>query len=150
LVAQFPKSFEVSEARDHLTELEKAHPDLPQTMASFKPEPTATAIPPDAQPPSAVEKPTPTEEAPAEEEAQVSKPFHVQIGVFSKMANVTKAQKQVKAAGYRAFVVTVQAKGVPYPVYKVRVGNFADRGEAQKLADLMRRKTGEKAIVVED
>lgn len=151
LVDQFPKSFEVTEARDHLTELEKSHPDLPQTMASYKPKPTDTPIPPAPQPKTVVEvKLMPNTEAPDEEEAQVSKPFHVQIGVFSQLVNVTKARKQVKEAGYRAYVVTVQAKGVPYPVYKVRVGNFADKAGAQKLADLMRRKTHEKAIVVED
>jgi cell division protein FtsN len=78
------------------------------------------------------------------------KPFHVQVGVYSKKANVTKAQKAIHKAGYSSYVVTAKQEGVPYTYYKVRVGNYADRTSAEKVAKILVKKTREKAIVIED
>jgi tol-pal system protein YbgF len=150
LLEKFPKSLEVSEAKDRMLELEKSHPDLPQTMTALKATSTATPVPVVAQPVTAEVQPTAEAEVSVEEQPEVSKPFHVQVGVFSKKFYVEKAQKEVKRAGYRPYVVLVKAKDVPYPMYKVRVGKFTDKASAQRLANELTRKLKEKAIVVED
>ena len=159
LVTDYSKSFEVSEAKDHMRDLEAAHSDLSQTMAALKVEPTVTPLSQGfgGQAPTPVETPaiaqaavptaTPEIERNMEE---VSQPFHVQVGVFSKKVYVEKAQKGVKKAGYQSYVVTVKAKDMPYPLYKVRVGNFVDKASAQRVANELTKKLKEKALVVED
>jgi len=142
LVSDYPKSLEVADARDQMQALEKEHPDLPRTVEA-EPTPTPEAAPParpTATPPAAVE----------EQEDEPSKPFHVQVGVYSKKLNVDKARKAVRKAGYVPYVVTARQEGVPYTFYKVRVGSFADRASAEKVARELARKTREKAIVVEE
>lgn len=142
LLSDYPKSLEVADARDQMQALEKEHPDLPRTVEAES-TPTPEAAPPaqpTATPPAAVEA----------EEDQPSKPFHVQVGVYSKKLNVDKARKAVQKAGYVPYVVTARQEGVPYTYYKVRVGSFADRASAEKVARELARKTREKAIVVEE
>jgi hypothetical protein len=56
----------------------------------------------------------------------------------------------IKKAGYSSYVVADQQEGVPYTYYKVRVGHFADRVSAEKVAKELVRKTKEKAIVIEN
>jgi tetratricopeptide (TPR) repeat protein len=150
LVETFPKSMEVSEAKDHMRDLEKAHLDLPQVMASVKEEPTSTPVAAETPSTTVAVMATPTPEVAVQEVEAVSKPFHVQVGVFSKKLYVDKARQGVKKAGYKSYVVTVKAKDMPYPMYKVRVGNFEDKDSAQKLANVLTQKLKEKAIVVED
>lgn len=149
LIQQYPQAFEVPEARDRLQELEKQHADLPhapEAEASAPPKPTPTTVVVSTQPaPTAV-----PEEETVDEPNAISKPFHVQIGVYSKKFYVDKAQKNVRKAGYKSYVVTVKAGDMPYPMYKVRVGNFTDKASAQKFANELTRKLKEKAIVVED
>lgn len=146
LIQQYPQAFEVSEARGRLQELEKQHADLPRAPEAQAPEPTPTTAIVSVQPtPTAV-----PEEEMVDMPNTISKPFHVQIGVYSKKFYVDKARKIVKKAGYKSYVVTVRAKDMPYPMYKVRVGNFADKASAQKLANELTKKLKEKAIVVED
>ena len=149
LVTDYSRSFEVSEARDHMRDLEAAHPDLPQTYAALKEQPTATPLPVETPVTRQAAVPTATPETETSMD-EASKPFHVQVGVFSKKLYVDKARKGVKKAGYKSYVVTVKAKDMPYPMYKVRVGNFADKASAQKLANELTKKLKEKAIVVED
>lgn len=141
LVDDYPKSLEVAEAKERMKALETEYPDLPRTVDA-EPTPTPEAplrIQPTATPPAA-----------AVEADEPLKPFHVQVGVYSKMLNVDKARKAVRKAGYRPYVVTARQEGVPYTYYKVRVGSFSDRAAAEKVARELARKTREKAIVVED
>jgi TolA-binding protein len=155
LVERFPKALEVSEARERMLELEKTQPELAKLRPTEPPAPEPTATPAVEAASQAV---TPEAEAPVVSEENLPepaahaglKPFHVQVGVYSKKANVTKAKKAVRKAGYRSTVLTVKREGVPYPIYKVRVGNFPDRASAEKVARILAKKTREKAIVVED
>jgi TolA-binding protein len=152
LVERFPKALEVSEARERMLELEKTQPELAKLRPTEPPAPEPTATPvvetaSQAVTPEAVV----SEETLTEPAAHAGlKPFHVQVGVYSKKANVTKAKKAIRKAGYRSTVLTVKREGVPYPIYKVRVGNFPDRATAEKVARILAKKTKEKAIVVED
>jgi tetratricopeptide (TPR) repeat protein len=152
LIDQYPKSFEVDEARGRLRDLESQHMDLPHAVEAEAPVPTPTMV-------SVLAEPTPTveivESAPVSEsddiQAEViSKPFQVQVGVYSKKFNVDKTRKLIKKAGYSSYVVTAKQEGVPYTYYKVRVGHFADRVSAEKVARELVRKTKEKAIVIEN
>jgi TolA-binding protein len=143
LFEKYPKSLEVGEAKKRVKELEMAHPDLPRTAE--EPTPVVAMI-----------EPTPLRQgfggqAPVPPPTAASlKPFHVQVGVYSKKANVDKARKLIKKAGYSSFVVTAKREGIPYTYFKVRVGNFAGRPEAERVAQDLVKKTREKAIVVED
>ncbi len=168
LVQQYPLAFEVSEARDRLQALESQHPDLPHAPEAQAPEPpplrqgfggqAATPVTVAAEPTPLRQgfggQAAPTSLEDAEETDQTvssaSKPFHVQVGVYSKMYNVDKTRKAIKKAGYSSYVVTVQQEGVPYTYYKVRVGSFADRAEAEKMAKELARKVKEKVIVIGD
>ncbi len=152
LIQQYPKSFEVEEARERLRDLENQHAELPRS-------PEAEELAPTPTPAAASVEPTPTLEAaesvptPDSEDARVSaisKPFHVQVGVYSKQSNVDKTRKLIKKAGYSSYIVTAKQEGVPYTYYKVRVGYFSDRSSAEKVAKELSRKTREKAIVIED
>jgi TolA-binding protein len=148
LIQQYPKAFEVDEARGRLQDLEKQHPDLPHAVEAQAPEPSPTTVPQAANP-----APTPV---PATEPSSLKligsfpEPFHVQVGVYSKMFNVNKTRKAIKKAGYSSCVIEIKQEGVPYTIYKVRVGNFSDRATAEKVAKEITRKTKEKTIVIED
>lgn len=155
LILQYPKSFEVAEARDHLRALESLHGDIPHAAEADEPTPTptvvtvqATPVPhPGVTPVLTQIKNTVLRKLPA---ALAPKPFHVQVGVYSKKINADKARKAIHKAGYASYVVPVKQEGVPYTYYKVRVGNYADRASAEKVARILAKKTKEKAIVVED
>jgi TolA-binding protein len=150
LVSQYPKALEASEARNRMTEIEKTHPEL-VTVAEAQALPTPTLVAtPVPSPVFAQAVPTPTENPTPADEVLVPQPFHVQVGVYSRKVNMDKARKAIKKAGYSSYVVTARQEGVPYTYYKVRVGNFADRASAEKVAKALAKKTKEKAIVVED
>jgi len=169
LIDRYPKAMEVSEAQMRVDELAKLHPELKSTVtAAATPTvlvtatvmPTATV----AAPPFVTATPEPTveatavvadatpEEAEQEETADQpvlkSTPFHVQVGVYTKRANVVKTEKAIHKAGYKYYVVTVHRDA--QTLYKVRVGNFTSRSAAQKVANILVKKTKEKAIVVEE
>jgi len=158
LVSDYPKSLEVGEAKERLEVLEKQHPDLPRMVVAEKvePTPTTTALTPVVSATSPVIDQAKAEPTPEPEVDSTSvdnagtKPFHVQVGVFSKKVYVDKARKGIKKAGYSSYVVEVKAKDMPYPLYKVRVGNFEDRVSAEKLARELTKKLKDHAIVVED
>jgi cell division septation protein DedD len=162
---------EVSEAQMRVDELAKLHAELkasvtavatPTVSATAILEPTATIgappfVPVTPEPAmtatSVVAEVTP-EEAEQEETADQpvlkSTPFHVQVGVYTKKANLLKVEKVIHKAGYKYYVVTAKKEDQAYTLYKVRVGYFATRSAAQKVATILVKKTKEKAIVVED
>ncbi len=152
LIDQYPKSFEVAEARERLRDLESQHADLPHATEAEAPAPTATVVSALVQPTPTVEtvESVPTADSDNIPTDMVSKPFHVQVGVYSKKFNVDKTRKLIKKAGYGSYVVADKQVGVPYTYYKVRVGHFSDRASAEKVAKELARKTKEKAIVIED
>jgi cell division septation protein DedD len=154
LADRFPKSLEVSEAKGRMEELAKADPELAKAFAVPTEAPTQEVVVQATPSPAMTEtvEPTPTElvEKPTQETALKLTPYHVQVGVYTAKVNVTKAQKAIKKAGYKSYVVTVQKEGEAYTYYKVRVGNFATKSAAQKVAKILHKKTKEKAIVVED
>ncbi len=162
LTERFPKSLEVADAKSRMEELAKAHPELSQVPAATPISSPTMISTPEATPtltavtvtPTVVVEATPTQAASEEiaEDKSTLKltPFHVQIGVYTEKVNVNKAQRAVKKAGYKSYVITVQKEGEAYTYYKVRVGNYTTKSAAMKAAKILQKKTREKAIVVED
>src|SRR5580658_3854408 len=152
LIQQYPKSFEVEEARGRLRDLESQHADLPHAVEAEAPLPTPTETAASVEATPTVEVAESSSEPDSESSATnvASKPFQVQVGVYSKKSNVDKTRRLIRKAGYSSYIVTAKQEGVPYTYYKVRVGHFSDRASAEKVAKELARKTGEKAIVIED
>jgi len=164
LVNLFPKAMEVAEAQTRMIELPKTHSEvqpfvtaLPTPLVTataeptpFVPEMTATAVSAAVTPTEVSAESTPEEAQQEVADQPVLKltPFHVQVGVYSQRINVLKTEKAIQKAGYKYYVVTIKQDA--YTVYKVRVGNFANRSSAQKVAHILAKKTKEKAIVVEE
>ena len=173
LLDRYPKALEVSEAQGRLAVLAKAYPDYALAAEGDTPTPgsaplatvaaapaatvieaaaTATATPVVSPVPGV----TPTLVVKAEDEpaplAASGMPlaFHVQIGVFTQTVYVEKAEKSVKRFGYESFVVSAKSDSSPYTYYKVRVGQYGTRGEAEKTAKKLTRQLKQTVLVVED
>jgi TolA-binding protein len=173
LLDRYPKALEVPEAQGRMGALAKAHPDYalaaegdtptpgPAPRSTVAAAPAATVIEAAATPTataavSPVPGVTPTlvvkaEDAPAPLAASgMPLAFHVQIGVFTQTVYVAKAEKSVKKVGYDCFVVSAKSDSSPYTYYKVRVGQYATRGEAEKTAKKLTRQLKQQVLVVED
>ncbi len=158
LMDRYPKAFEVAEARDQMRNLENEHPELSRFPDSQAPAASGSGNPANPSPngnltplpsgsPSTQAPEAGTENPPAQ---YSPKPYHVQVGVYSKKFNVEKARKALRKAGFNAYLITVKQEDVPYTIYKVRVGSFSDKASAEKTARAVSKKIREKAIVVED
>jgi TolA-binding protein len=177
LLDRYPKALEVSAAQGRLTALAKVHPDYAAAAEGQEPSPTpALAAPTPVTPVSTAPvsstptpgstptqaamnaQPAPTQapsEAPAAKVEAVATetpalPFHVQIGVFTQKVYVTKAEKSLKKLGYETFVVSAKNDSSPYTYYKVRVGQYATRSEAEKTAKKLSSSLKQQVLVVED
>ncbi len=159
LVDRYPKAFEVAEAQSRMREMEKGHPELARPLEAHPTAPTPPIVVLSTPSPKAGSQIFPgIQVAPAVPEGGktasavefIPKPFHVQVGVYSKKYNIEKARKALRKAGFNPYLVTVKQEAVPYTIYKVRMGNFPDRASAEKAAKAVSRKIREKAIVVED
>ena len=56
--------------------------------------------------------------------------YRVQVGAFGKKAHAMSKMEAVKAAGFEAYVVSVDGK-----LWRVQIGNFATKAEADKLME---------------
>lgn len=106
---------------------------------------TPPAAPPTPKPEAAVE--TPAEDVP---EAPAVKPkgkFTVQVGSYQSSEEATNSLNNWKKKGYSAFMAvgTIPAKGT---WYRVRIGGFPSREDAQKFLDKFKAKEKASALVV--
>jgi TolA-binding protein len=164
LMDRYPKALEVADAQARIKALAKVHPDYAAAAEGQEPSPTpqiqtpgmtptlmASAPQPTALPTQAPE-PTLLPTAVSTEAAEVAPaaPFHAQVGVFTQKAYVTKAVKSLAKLGYKAFVVSAKSDSSPYTYYKVRVGQYQTKSEAEKTAKTLSRLLKQKVIVIED
>jgi cell division septation protein DedD len=108
----------------------------PAPVAVLTPPPAKPAPPPAAQPaPQATTKP-----APASASAPASRPaasgpksgYVVQLAALNSRSEADAMVKRLSAKGYEAFV-QAPAQNAP-AIFRVRVGNYATRGEAETAA----------------
>lgn len=112
-------------------------------IAVAPPEPTAPEVPvEEAAPEPEPAPPVQVAALPADEAA-----FTLQVGAFRKAENSDKVIRDLASRGYQPYVVAL--KGSKSRVlHTVRVGRYADRGEAQKAAAALRQREGIAAVVI--
>jgi cell division septation protein DedD len=91
----------------------------------------STAVPPPAAPKAAEPAPAPKTSLPAPSASG----WALQVNAFRSRENADKEVAQLKAKGYPAFVVPGQAGGL----FRVRVGPYAQRADADRVAARMRQ-----------
>jgi cell division protein FtsN len=116
---------------DYYKQLTDAEPGTAPKVAPPTPtERRAAATPASAERP--VDKPVPPPVSAAPPAAVTAGGFVVQIAALRDRTEADTIVKRLAGKGYQAFVVN-PVPGKP-PVYKVQVGRFAERGEAEKIA----------------
>jgi len=100
-------------------------------------EPPPVAAPPAATQAAATQAAATTPPAPA---AAGGRPgaWAVQVVSLRDRSAATKIVQRLTGKGYPAFLIA-PAAGVPAPVYKVQVGRFDDRLEAQRVSDRLKK-----------
>ncbi|MGH7738967.1 MAG: tetratricopeptide repeat protein [bacterium] len=162
LLDRYPNALEAVDAQNRMKALAQVHPDYAEAAGAPSPTPeaTATVTARSSATPMVSEAQTPVITPTVEVSTQPSPsvqptatpvtPFHVQIGVFTQKVYVEKAKQSTAKLGYPAFVVTAKNDSSPYTYYKVRVGNYFTRTEAEKVAANLSRRLKQQVIVVED
>ena len=79
---------------------------------------------------------------PAEVSAGQSAGYSIQVTTLRESDAAERMAQGLVDKGYPAFVVP-PAPGVPVPVFRVRVGTYADRDEAEQV---LRRLEGEESL----
>ena len=87
---------------------------------------------------------------PAEEEKSktetTSKEWTVQVNASTDEGSQQKLVERLKQKGYDAYLVKTNQNGRDW--YRVRVGHFAARGQAQEMLEVLQTKENFKAIIV--
>ena len=118
----------------------KPTPASERSAANARPTPPVAAPPPPAPapaaPPAAAPAPAPSEPAPKPAEPARAEPggqgFAVQIAALNVRSEADAIAKRLSSKGYAAYVLS-PADGTP-SVYRVRVGKFPTRREAETIA----------------
>jgi cell division septation protein DedD len=120
-------------------------PATPAIVAATKaPAPAAASHP--APKPAVHAIPRATAPAPVASAPQTSGKWTVQAGSYGSAANADKAAATLKQHGFRANVSHFSKAGHTY--YRVRVGAYAERGDAEKAAAAVAKAIGGKPEVV--
>jgi cell division septation protein DedD len=104
----------------------------------------STAEPPTPQeaepePPPAAQTPAPEPSTPASQPAPSDgKGWVVQIAALRDRAAATAIVRRLSGKGYQAFIVEPQ-RGAPAPGYRVRVGPYPDRRQAEQASRRLER-----------
>jgi DedD protein len=121
---------------------------LPPAAALPAPTPGVAATPP-AKPAAPAPKPaTPAAPAPAPPEpaAAVNAGFAVQLSAPSVEAEAIALRDKARAQGFSSFVQRIEVDGGTR--YRVRIGPYADRSDAESARDAANGKLGTKGIVM--
>jgi cell division septation protein DedD len=110
----------------------------PQRLQGDKPVPET--LKPESAPPVAAEEPPP---APAAESADG---WVVQVAALRDRDAAMAIVKRLSDKKYPAFLLA-PAPGAPAPVYRVRVGRFPDRAEAEQIARRLEREEQFKPLI---
>ena len=122
LLGQYPRALEAEDARQRMAELEKQNLSLTPVVVASIPSPTAvprmapTAIPPPAVTPAG--KAEPPQETETTQEINAARPFHIQVGVYSRTKIMAITLKALKKAGFKPKVLKVKTEDMTYPLYR--------------------------------
>jgi hypothetical protein len=72
------------------------------------------------------------------------------VGVYTVRRFAEGTVKELKKAGYDPTLLTMKGRGASNPIYKVRVGHYADKEQARRAAQLLQRRIKHPTLVVED
>ena len=152
-------------ARRALSDTEAVKPPQIQEKLTFYQTLTAplgaTPPPPKAEAPKAEAKPReepgrehqkpPAEAAPPLEAARASpvppEPgYTVQVVAYRARPAAEEMERKLREAGFDAYVATISDDD-DRPMYRVRVGSFATRGEAQRMAERLKSERGLSPLV---
>jgi cell division septation protein DedD len=116
---------------------EKLMPPAAEPKAPEPLKPTAEATPPAA---AATTRPQPAAAAPAPTASQTPKAgtWAVQVVALTDRAAANAVVQRLTNKGFPAFLVSPQA-GAPVQNYKVQVGRYADRSEAEEIKNRLKR-----------
>ena len=84
------------------------------------------------------EKPNPVQSSDTAEEKELGKPWYVQVNAFPDEQSGKIWVDRLKNKGYNAYLTEANNKGRLW--YRVRVGQFSSREEAEKIADILKTK----------
>jgi cell division protein FtsN len=128
--ASTPPPEPAEDGSDYYKQLTDAEPGAAAKVAPPTPAERRTAANP--APVDRPAKPAPERVSAASPAAVAAGGFVVQIAALRDRTEADTIVKRLAGKGYQAFVVN-PVPGKP-PVYKVQVGRFAERGEAEKIA----------------
>ena len=75
--------------------------------------------------------------------------FSVQVGAFSSKSNAGELAEKLKAKGYQAYTVSETARAGGVILYRVRVGKYKSRSEAENQARLLASKEDMPGMVIQ-
>jgi len=120
----------------------EARPKQHEPVKALEPKAEKPAIKPTAQHP-----PTPSPKEPSAAKQAPSKVrYTIQVGSYPEKALAEEETKNMKKRGYAAFLVAtdIPEKG---KWYRVRVGSFANKQSAEKLAKELKNKEGIESFI---
>lgn len=130
----YQRRLESPKAEDRLEDSSSSSPE--KLVAEAKK--TTTSPPPAAKP--TPKEPTPKKTTPKKTTPKAAAPMGTPSGTFTIQVVALKTQaaadqlvQRLKAKSYRAYVESGGETGL----FRVRVGRFADRGEAEKVAQML-------------
>lgn len=121
----------------------------PNRLASNNPPPETLPTPrADAaqEPAAATKPPASAPKAPAQAQAPAGDGYSIQVAALRQRAEADSVARGLTAKGYPAFVMTPDA-GAP-AVFRVRVGRFKDRREAESVAARLQKEEQFKPWIV--
>lgn len=122
------------------TPVDEKTPPLPEPEAGPTP---ATAPEKAAPPPARAPQPVPPKKTQSQPEPTA---WAVQVGSFSKKANAMALRDKLRARGYKAFVDHVRLPAGAS--YRVRIGPYVKRSQAEKIHKSVAGKMNLRGIVV--
>jgi cell division septation protein DedD len=129
---------------------EQLKPDAPSALPANPPTPKAESIAPAAAAAAPPAAPRPAPPVPAKASAASTEPagggFAIQVAALREQQEADAIVKRLAGKGYPAYVVA-PAKGAP-TVFRVRVGKYKDRSEADTVAARLQKEEQFKPWIV--
>ncbi|MDQ3348341.1 MAG: SPOR domain-containing protein [Acidobacteriota bacterium] len=119
---------------------EDAQPVPPSISEGSAPPPATPAAPPEPAPNAPAPAPVPSQKDRASDVPESGTPgiWLVQVIATREQADAASLAKRLEAKGYPAFLVS-PSPGARQPFYKVQVGRYKDRSEAEQVSQRIKK-----------